>query len=237
MNCEECQDLLSDFLDGALTPEANSVLDDHLRECSSCQSARDELESIVSFCLDHRGEDEAPPNERAMWLRIQNVIESEVGSPPVPQISEVTSSRRLAILLRLNRSWRLSLPQLVTAIATVAVGAALVTAFGVRSMLSSNSHQSLAIADGVASNGDTMDVRTREKQLNAEYWTKRVEERRGRWTPQMREAFDRNLSVYEQAVEDSRTQLSRNPQDEVSEEMLHSALDDKIELLKEFSEQ
>ena len=42
--------------------------------------------------------------------------------------------------------------------------------------------------------------------------------------------------VIDQAVNDSFESLSRNPHDEVSEEMLHAALNEKLSLLKEFAE-
>jgi hypothetical protein len=53
----------------------------------------------------------------------------------------------------------------------------------------------------------------------------------------MRASFDRSISVLDESVNDSLTDLRQNPHDEVAEEMLHSALRDKIELLREFGEQ
>jgi len=52
----------------------------------------------------------------------------------------------------------------------------------------------------------------------------------------MRDTFDRNLQVIDQAVNDSLSELNRNPHDDVSEEMLNVALSEKLALLKEFSE-
>jgi hypothetical protein len=52
----------------------------------------------------------------------------------------------------------------------------------------------------------------------------------------MRETFDRNLQVINQAVNDSMNELNKNPHDEVSEEMLNAALNEKLSLLKEFSD-
>jgi hypothetical protein len=52
----------------------------------------------------------------------------------------------------------------------------------------------------------------------------------------MRQTFDRNLQVIDQAVNDSMNNLGQNPHDEVSEEMLNSALNEKLALLKEFAE-
>ena len=68
------------------------------------------------------------------------------------------------------------------------------------------------------------------------YWNQRVELNKARWNQQMRDTFDRNLLVIDQAVNDSLNELNRNPYDEVSEEMLNAALNEKLALLKEFSE-
>jgi hypothetical protein len=43
--------------------------------------------------------------------------------------------------------------------------------------------------------------------------------------------------VLDETVSDSLSDLRQNPHDEVAEEMLNSALRDKIELLREFGEQ
>jgi hypothetical protein len=53
----------------------------------------------------------------------------------------------------------------------------------------------------------------------------------------VRDAFDRNITALDRAVDESKQQLMQNPHDEVSEEMLNAALTEKMELLKDFSEQ
>jgi len=52
----------------------------------------------------------------------------------------------------------------------------------------------------------------------------------------MRETFDRNMEVIDAAVNDSMRQLDQNPHDGVSEDILNAALNDKVELLKEFAD-
>ena len=75
-----------------------------------------------------------------------------------------------------------------------------------------------------------------QQQQAISYWNQRVEMNKARWSPQMRETFDRNLKVIDQAVNDSLAELRRNPHDEVSEEMLNAALNDKMDLLREFAD-
>jgi hypothetical protein len=57
-----------------------------------------------------------------------------------------------------------------------------------------------------------------------------------RWSAEMRETFDRNMKVIDEAVANSLNELNRNPHDEVSEQMLNESLNDKLALLKEFSD-
>ncbi len=88
----------------------------------------------------------------------------------------------------------------------------------------------------LGSNASPVADRFRQQQQIIDYWNQRVELNKARWNPQMRETFDRNMSVIDAAVNDSLRQLNQNPHDEVSEEILNAALNDKVELLKEFAE-
>jgi hypothetical protein len=251
MNCEKCQELLSDFLDNALSPEEQSTLSVHLEECLSCFAVRDELNSIVSFCRDCREEYVAPPNEHALWLRIRNTVESELAA---------TASAGRAVLAErgseswwsriMGRSWQLSLPQMTAAVAAITVSVALITALSLQRVQNGTDNNpaptraSVTDRTGAPSTVDAssrmsasnVDDRMRKQRLAIEYWNQRVEQRKAYWNQQMREAFDRNMSVIDQAVNYSRDELNRNPHDEVSEEMLNSALNDKMELLREFAD-
>ena len=80
MNCETCQELIHDLIDGSITQRDEFTLDTHLKECLDCDSVRQDLASIVGFCRTQRGQYEAPPNERALWLRIRNAIEADNSS-------------------------------------------------------------------------------------------------------------------------------------------------------------
>jgi len=244
MNCEKCQDLLSDFLDGALSTEDSRVLSTHLEECLSCVGARDDLESIVSFCHECRDEYVAPPNERALWLRIRNIIESDTATVAAMH-SHAAQSREGWWSRIMNRSWELSLPQLTAAIAAIAIAVALATAFSVQRMQDFGGQTASRQAESTQSasrkpNTPTamlaVDDRVRHQQVEIDYWNKRIQQQMVRWSPQTRQSFERNLNVINQAVADSRDQLLVNPHDEVSEEMLNSALNEKMQLLKEFSD-
>ena len=226
MNCEKYQDLLSDFIDGSLAREEHNSVETHLSVCVVCAEARSDLDAIVGFCLEHRGEYDAVPNERALWMRISNMI--EVGSTAS---SRTRSPEYTGWWFRLmNRSWQLSLPQLAASIAAIVIVVALGTVLGARRFQERGSQ-----GTPIVSTGSSVEARYRQQQQVIDYWNQRVELNKARWNPQMRETFDRNMSVIDAAVNDSMRQLNQNPHDEVSEEILNAALNDKLELLKEFS--
>jgi anti-sigma factor RsiW len=245
MNCEKCQELLSDFLDGALTDEEHLALSAHMEECLECFHVRGELDEIVGYCRETRGQYDAPPNERALWLRIRNTIESQPGT-----LSASASSAAAARRVRprwwsqwTGRQWELTLPQLAAAVSVIIIAVALGTAFSLQQV--KNSQQESQTSNGMRAGATSgmkalasdVDDRVRRQQVAIDYWYERVSERKRRWNPRLREAFERNLNVLDEAVEDSRQRLKDNPHDEISEETLNAALNDKMELLKEFSDQ
>jgi hypothetical protein len=230
MNCEKCQDLISDFLDGTLSHRDHTTLKAHLGECLECAEVRDDLQSIVGFCRSHRGEYTAPPNEGALWQRIRDTIEagSEFALAPTPV-------HRNFLPNWLSRSWELSFPQLAAATVAIVLVVSLSTVVGLRRFQTSRpgpieGPESLSLAEA-----GVRDRVSKQQQLIS-YWNQRVEFNKARWSPEMRETFDRNLAVIDQTVNESLNSLSENPRDEVSEEMLNAALNEKLSLLKEFAE-
>jgi negative regulator of sigma E activity len=136
-----------------------------------------------------------------------------------------------------KRSWELSFPQLAAAAAVLVLVVSLSTTVGLRRW-QSGAIGSTPLREGAGPIVSAADVRNRssQQQQSIAYWNQRVEFNKARWSPQMRETFDRNLKVIDEAVNDSFDSLSRNPHDEVSEEMLNAALNEKLSLLKEFAE-
>jgi anti-sigma factor RsiW len=246
MNCEKCQELLSDFLDDAMSDSERAAFNAHLEACLECYHAHSELDSILSFCRETRGQYDAPPNAQALWLRIRNTVESAtVPSHDRPAQHESWLTRAM------RRSWELSFSQMMTAVVAIAIFASLATIFGVRSLqnnsgnatanLSNAGSQTTAAASvAMTTNSDdsqVLELKDRpwqQQQIN--YLTRVVEERKSHWNPQLRADFERNLDLLDQTVNESLQKLSAHPHDEVTEEMLNAALNDKMQLLKEFSD-
>jgi len=228
MNCENYQTLLSDFVDGALSAEDCAGLELHLKSCPDCNDARSDLSVIVDFCRDQRGVYDPVPNAKAMWLRITNLIEAEQASASPEEIH-----REAGWFFRMmNRSWQVSFPQLAGLVAVIILVVAVGTAVGVRRFSFGGGPQ----VGGLVPIPLRLEDRYRQQQQTIAYWNDRVDMNKARWSPQMRETFDRNMSVIDAAVDDSMKQLKINPHDTVSEDILNEALNDKVALLKEFSD-
>jgi hypothetical protein len=227
MNCEQCQELIQDLIDGSISQRDEFTLNTHLNDCLDCDSVRQDLTSILAFCQTHRGEYEAPPNEQALWLRIRNVIEAENGHRVVTQ----TGSGRPSLLGRLmGQTWELSLPQLASLTAAIVLLVSLTTVVGLRRWGTEGSHPAPQVE---ASN---VNDRIFERTQVINYWNQRIEMTKARWNPKMRASFDDSMRQIDEAVTKSLDELNRNPHDEASEMLLNAALNRKLELLKDFSD-
>jgi Putative zinc-finger len=227
MNCETCQELIHDLVDGSITQRDEFTLNTHLKECLDCDGVRRDLASIVGFCRTQRGQYEAPPNEQAMWLRIRNAIETEN-----PGYGRVKTTPPQSFFSRLmGHSWELSLPQLAASAVAIVLLVSLATVVGLR-------RWGFGTVTTPPSQVEASNVNDRiwQRRQVIDYWNQRVELNKARWSPEMRETFDRNLKVIDQAVADSLNELKQHPHDEISEQMLNESLNDKLALLKEFSD-
>jgi anti-sigma factor RsiW len=229
MNCEKYQNLLSDLIDGSLSPTVCQEVEAHLSACAPCAEARTDLQAIVAYCRELRNEYETVPNERAMWIGISNVIEAELASGKAVAVPAGAGWwYRLT-----NRSWQLTFPQLATSIAATIVVAVLLT-FAAMRIVNTGGIRTGGVT--IANNISDVHDRYRQQEQLIEYWNKRVDQNKARWTQQMRDAFDRDMGVYDGTVNEAMRRLNQNPHDEVSEDVLNAALNDKIALLKEFGD-
>lgn len=238
MHCDECKETLSLFLDSELDEPRATAVREHLALCGMCAKVCEELAAIVDVCKTEPPEEIVPPNSQALWCRINNIIESET-KPEPPK--EEAGRRRL---------WRFTFSQLAAAVLCIALVSSLLTLIGIKNYLTP------AADDFTSRSGETQTTleklmariglietpqkarerRLAEQKAAIEYWNRRVEERRAQWDVRMREAFDRNLNLINESVSDYTMILEQNPEDEITGEMLDSALDDKMKLLRDFSE-
>ena len=254
MNCEWCQAHVNEYLDGELSEQDCAAIENHFEICAPCAVLRADFSAILNCCLEVRNAPDSPPNSQALWLRISNLIEGEQSAlvHKEPQLQPAHANGGFAARW-LNQNWQLSSHQLASAVLGTVVITALVTVVALQQNSTANApafSASTAQQTGMMSqvlsgfgftkvaekphNG--IDARLQEQQIAIDYWQRRVEQRKRQWNQHLRDAFDRNLQELDMIVAEQEKQLQVNPHDEVSEEMLNSALSDKMELLREFAD-
>lgn len=211
----------------------------HLATCTECAKVCEDFASILDVCKTETPTELVPPNSQALWCRINNIIESETKAEP-PRQAEVPR----------GRFWRLSFPQLAAAVLCIAVISSLLTVVAVRNYTQPSAEDfttrtaaSQTTFEKVLSKVGLIDTpqqarerRVKQQVAAIEYWDKRVQARRVQWDQNVRNAFDRNLNEINEAVNEYTIILQQDPQDDLSGEMLDSALEEKMNLLREFSE-
>ena len=226
-------------MDNELDDERAAAVREHLAVCEPCAKICEELAAILDLCKTSDAEEIVPPNPNALWCRIHNIIESEV-KPELPPV-EAEKPRRL---------WRFTLPQLASAVLCIAIVSSLLTIIGIRNYLAprsddftSRSSESQTTLEKFMAKLGLVDTpqRARERRLTEqqaaiEYWDRRVRDRRAQWNAVMQEKFDKNLNIINESVNDYTRILQQNPDDEITGEMLDSAMDEKMQLLREFAE-
>ena len=221
MGCKQCQELLSDYIDGALELGEQVNIERHLGDCEPCRAVRDDLLQIVHF--SHQLPMQAP--SAALWPRISSDL-AEL------QPSFWTRSMRwLASFRTLN--FNFSVPQLIAGAAALAI----VASIGVMISRRDNPQPELAANSGRLSMADIRplsqtDLQQLEKQISQLSQT--VEQRKESWDPELRTAFERNLLYIDQSLVECRHQLKDNPSDNVSQELMLNAYREKVRLLEGF---
>lgn len=234
MNCEKCQELLSEFLDGTLGHSEHAAVGAHLASCDDCDAAREDFHAIIAVARDARGQLFAPTDERALWLRVREEVEAESRPARTTRAAAAGSGFWSRLF---DRRFEFSLPQLAAGAAALVVAVGSLTAFGLRYSPTDARPERASAVRRVVSDDTYPRTYLDQHEASLRYWEQRVEARRASWNPRMRASFDRSVLVLDASVKDSLDDLRKNPHDEVAEEMLNLALRDKVELLREFGEQ
>ena len=84
MHCDECNELLSSFMDSDLDQVRADAIREHLAICEPCAKVCEDLAAIVDLCKSEPPNEIIPPNSQALWCRINNIIEGEIKPEPLP---------------------------------------------------------------------------------------------------------------------------------------------------------
>jgi hypothetical protein len=212
----------------------------HLALCEPCALVCEDFASILDVCGTEPASD-LVPNAQAMWCRINNIIEGEI-KPELRQQLEPPPRRRGFA--------RFGYMQLASAVVLVAMISSLLTVVAIRNLsgppevdLLPGTHAAQSPFDKVLGRLGLVETpqQARERRIQQqhdaiEYWNARVMARRQQWDRMTRDAFDRNIRVIDDSVSEYSMILQRDPEDDLSGEMLDSVLTEKVNLLRDFSE-
>ena len=221
MLCTQCQESLSDYIDGALELGEQAKVERHLSDCEPCRAVRDDLLQIVHF--SHQLPLRSP--SAALWPRIhEEVRDLQPGFWARPM-------RWWMSIKTLNLN--LSVPQIIAGTAALVI--ILSTGIIVSRPDSRTVDQSAYGARGASAEVTPLsnaDLQQLEKQISQ--LSETVEQKKNSWDPELRTAFERSLYYIDQSLIECRHQLSANPADDVSQELMLNAYREKVRLLEGF---
>ncbi len=250
MNCDQCKEQISAFLDNELDETSSANVQTHISVCSECAKVCEDFAVILDFCIE---EDEfdpiATPNSNALWCRINNIIETDVKAELEKEKIENVPEKHGFFSGIWKNSWQMSFGQVFASFLGIALISSLLTIIGIKnySSASENLAENVTVSESifqkvlgriglVESPVQARERKLKEQQKVIEYWNQRVELRRQSWNGQVRETFDRNLKEINQVVFEYNTILEKNPHDNLTGEMLNEAMNEKMDLLRAFSE-
>jgi TolA-binding protein len=133
-----------------------------------------------------------------------------------------------------SRHFDLSIPQMAAAAAALVI----VISVGVIASRQPSAPTTLSLASSVSGAASQVrplsnpDLQQLEKQIS--YLSATIEQRKISWDPQLRVKFEKNMTLIEQSLAECRHQLSDNPGDDISQELMLNAYREKVRLLEGF---
>lgn len=229
IKCSDCQDLLSEYIDNDLRDSKNAEVLAHLQMCNGCNLLYVDLVRIVSV-----GKELpllAPQNP--LWENIEREIKllTAKKSAGRPSLWERFWSYQIEL--------RLSMPQLSAGAASLMLLLGLTATVSYRPDLIADRDLSAKTpsANSIIARPAPNVMNPEEAEIRGaiERLTKAIEQKRTKWDPKMQELFDRNYAIVNRSVAESREIALRNPNDEVSREILIIAYREKLRLLEQFA--
>lgn len=220
MICTECQELISDYIDGLLELGEQTKVERHLADCEPCRAVRDDLLQIVHF--SHQLPEQAPST--ALWSRIQSELAKE-------QPAGTSARVRLWWARLREQHFNLSLPQLAASAAALTI----VLSIGIIAFRHDSTATRMAITPevpGAVNNLSKVDLDELEQQINR--LSESIEQKKSEWNPELRAAYERNLIYVNQSLVECRHQVKDNPADDTAQELMLSAYREKVRLLEGF---
>jgi anti-sigma factor RsiW len=218
MKCADLQsDVLVDLIDGRLDPTQQRDIERHLEACAGCRTLVTDLRTIraAAFMLDRR------EPSAALWMKLQDAVKNE----PRP---------RGRVLMMPTRA---SLPVWLG----LAAALILATVIGLLPVMNRNATNANP-EPAAASTADepTVDSVAAEFAAAEQHYQKAIDDLQtiankdtGELDPQIAAVLQKNLTVIDQAISESRAALKTQPSSTNAQDGLFDALRTKVALLQQ----
>lgn len=215
MTCRELNELLVDFVDGRLDPAGQRTVERHLELCDHCGALVTDLRTIraAAFMLDRH--EPAP----AAWTRLQAAVAAE----PAPK------GRLLSMPAKAN--WPVWLG--------AAAALVLATVIGLLPLMARNPDQGRDAAADAGGAEVSVESVAAEFEAAEKHYQKAIDDLQtianqdtGELDPQVASVLQKNLTVIDQAISESRVALKSQPASTNAQDGLFDALRTKVALLQ-----
>jgi hypothetical protein len=205
MYCNQYREAIHELADGTLGPVRRAELQTHLDGCDPCRALAADLRKIreAAATLDHP----APPAH--VWMQIAGRLRQEgrVAAAPPPRRHYALLAIAAALLLSVGTSLWLLVPR--------------------------RGPGNAAPADTVQSITDDLTVAEQHYQSAIIKLEQAAKNNDGSIDPQTAAVLEKNLTVIDQAIAESRTALKTEPQSQPARDSLFEALRRKVTLLQD----
>src|SRR5436305_6936253 len=223
MICTQCQELISDYIDGLLEVGEQTKVERHLADCEPCRAVRDDFLQIVHF--SHQLPEQAPST--ALWSRIQTELAKE-------QPAGASARFRLWWTRLREQHFNLSLPQLAASAAALTIVLSLGIIVFRRDAATTPASMNAASVGAVErlSSASNTEFDALEQQINR--LSETIEQKKTGWTPELRAMYERNMIYVNQSLAECRHQMNDDPADDTAQELMLNAYREKLRLLEGF---
>lgn len=228
MTCDTFLDRASEYVDGVLDPVERAEAEAHVAECEACRALVTDLRRVqrAASAMDPAP---LPPNA---WPKILDRLQAD----PAFAMTSASASK----VARPPSAGFNSYAWLAMAAALViAVGAALVYVMRLPAVPAQPSVTAAAPAVNAADSDPVKEVE-RELQLAATHYERAIENleqvsnaSETPLDPEVMATLKKNLQVIDAAIDDSRTALKAQPENQFAQESLFDAFRRKISLLQD----
>jgi hypothetical protein len=225
MNCERCQLLVDDFVDGSLAADDGAALEAHLATCAACRAMADDFRAIRSTATTL--ERHTPPPHA--WPNISAAVERERSRSVLAPFTSFVGRT-----INSGTAWQ---PLAAAAMLVLLVGG---TSWVLWNRIAPPAPAPRTATTAPASDPELAQTVEHELKLAEEHYQNAIaglekitRSESSALDPQVAAVLQKNLEVIDQAIGESRAALQTQPTSDVAQESLFEALRNKVVLLQE----